>query len=134
MALTVLDAGVLIAVLDADDAHHAAAVGALQAALDDGDTLAIPASAYAETLVGPHMRGTEAVGTVDAFLADLPAEVEPITRQLAKRAAALRARHGTRLRLPDAFVVATAQHLKAVRVLTTDSGWPRTDMRVEVIR
>jgi predicted nucleic acid-binding protein len=29
----------------------------------------------------------------------------------------------SRLRLPDALVLATALHLKADRVLTTDTGW-----------
>lgn len=60
---------------------------------------------------------------VDAFLADLPADVEPITRQVAGRAAELRARHGGRLRLPDALVLATALHLRADRVVTTNAGW-----------
>jgi predicted nucleic acid-binding protein len=133
VALTVLDAGVLIAVLDAADAHHAAARAALSAVLDRGDALAVPASAYAETLVAPARRGAGAVRAVDTFLADLPADVEPITRQLAKRAAALRARHGQRLRLPDAFVLATALHLGADQVLTTDAGWPRAGIRVELI-
>jgi len=71
---------------------------------------------------------------VDEFLADLPAEIEPTTRQVAARAAQLRARHGRRLRLPDALVLATALHLGADRVVTTDAGWPRTGVAVEVLR
>ena len=74
------------------------------------------------------------MGAVDAFLADLPAEVEPITRQVASRAAQLRARHGRRLRLPDALVLATALHLGADRVVTTDAGWPRAGIVVELLR
>ena len=70
---------------------------------------------------------------VDAFLSDLPADVKPITRQVAGRAAQLRARHGRLLRLPDALVLATALHLKADRVLTTDSGWPTAGIRVDLI-
>ena len=134
MALTVLDAGVLIGVLDADDAHHAATTQALSAAVARGDALAVPASAYAETQVGPARRGREEMRALDAFLADLSAEVEPITRQVATRAAQLRAQHGPRLRLPDALVLATAIHLRADRVLTTDGGWPRADVFVELIR
>lgn len=133
MALTILDAGVLIAVLDAADAHHAAARAALSAAIQRGDRLAVPASAYAESLVAPSRRGQRAIQTVDAFLEDLPAEVEPITRQLAKRAAQLRARHGRRLRLPDALVLAAALQLKADRVVTTDAGWPRASVRIELV-
>lgn len=133
MALTVLDAGVIIGVLDAGDAHHAGARTALAAALDRGDQLAMPASAFAECLVAPARSGRDAMRAVDELLADLPAEVEPITRQVASRAALLRAKHGSRLRLPDALVLATALHLRAERVLTTDGGWPDVGVAVEVI-
>lgn len=94
---------------------------------------AVPASADAETLVGPARRGPDAVGLVDDFLADLPADVEPVTGQLAKRAAHLRADHERSLRLPDALVLAAAIHLKAERVLTTDAGWPDVAVSVEVV-
>ena len=77
MGLTVLDAGVVIAGLDADDAHYAAAAQALGAALD---------------------------------------------REVARRAATLRARHPS-LRLPDALVIATAVELDADHLLTTDQRW-----------
>lgn len=133
MALTVLDAGVVIGVLDASDPHHVAARSALAAALGRGDALALPASAYAEAQVGPARQGQEPMRRLDAFLADLSAEVEPITRQVARRAARLRAEHGARLRLPDALVLATAIHLHADRVLTTDARWPTTEIAVEVI-
>jgi predicted nucleic acid-binding protein len=134
VALTVLDAGVIIAILDASDAHHTAARDAVGRALAREDALAVPASAYAECLVGPTRRGRDVTRAVDAFLADLAAEVEPITRQLAARAAELRVRHGTRLRLPDALMLATAIHLKADRVLSTDAGWPRAGVTVELVR
>ena len=133
MALTVLDAGVIIGLLDADDAHHAGARTALAAALDRGDQLAMPASALAECLVAPARSGRDAMRAVDELLADLAAEVEHITRQVGSRAALLRARHGRRLRLPDALVLATALHLRAERVLTTDAGWPNVGVAVEVI-
>ena len=133
MALTILDAGVVIAVLDADDALHSPATAALSAAMARRDVFALPASAYAEAQVAPARRGRDAMRVIDAFLADLGAEVEPITRQLAARAALLRAVHGKRLPLPDALVVAAALHLRADRVLTTDSRWPRLDVAVEVV-
>ncbi len=72
MALTVLDAGVIIGVLDAADAHHNAARSALRRVLDAGDALAVPASAYAECMVGPARRDADAMGAVDAFLRILP--------------------------------------------------------------
>jgi len=134
VGLTVLDAGIIIGVLDANDAHHAAAVRALSGVVDDGDRLAVPASAYAEVLVGPARRGPTARRAVDEFLADLAAEVEPTTRQAAARAAELRAAHGRRLKLPDALVVAIAVHLGADRILTTDRRWPKVPVQVLVAR
>lgn len=133
MALTILDAGVIIGVLDERDAHHAAAIEAVRQAVARDDAVAVPASAYAECLVGPARAGRDAMRAVDEFLADLAADVEPITRQVAARAAELRARHGARLRLPDALVLATALHLRADRVLTTDAGWPRAAVKVELV-
>ena len=78
VGLTVLDAGVVIAFLDPADAHHAAAFAALRQARDRADDeLVIPASAYAETLVGPFRNSSAAAAIfVDAFLDDLPAAVE----------------------------------------------------------
>lgn len=134
MGLTVLDAGIIIGVLDAEDLHHQAAVQLLSTATDEGDQIAVPASAYAEALVGPARRGQSARRAVDDFLADLAAEVEPITRQAAARAAELRATHGSRLKLPDALVVAIAMHLKADRILTTDRRWPKLPVEVVVAR
>ena len=134
MALTVLDAGVVIAILDASDTHHRAALAALTTAIERGDDLVLPASAYAEVLVAPYRRGAAAVETVDAFIGSLPAVVEPATRIIAAQAAELRARHGSQLRLPDALVVATALVLVAERVITTDARWPRLSVAVEVLR
>jgi predicted nucleic acid-binding protein len=132
VGLTILDAGVIIGVLDASDPHHEAAARLLSAAVAEGDELAVPASAYAEALVRPARQGPPARRVVDEFLADLAADVEPITRQAAARAAELRATHGGRLRLPDALVVATAIHLNADRILTTDRGWPKLAIRVDL--
>ena len=134
MGLTVLDASILIAVLDAEDVHHEAARAGLAARLRSGDSMVVPVSAYAETLVGAFAQGDEAVATVDAFLDALPARIEPATAVIGREAARLRARHGARLKLPDAFVVATALELAADRILTADARWPKVDVPVEVLR
>lgn len=134
MDLTVLDAGIIIAILDAQDTHHAAARSALADRVLARDDLILPASAYAEVLVAPQGQGESAVQAVDAFLEALPATIEPVTPEIARIASGLRARHGRRLRLPDALVVATAINRRAARVLTTDSRWPDLDVVVEVVR
>ena len=133
MALTVLDAGVVIALLDATDVHHSESRAALREALDQGDDLVLPASAYAECMVGPLRRGPEAAATVDAFVEALPARVEPVTRSIARAAAGIRALHGRAVRLPDALVLATAVELHAHRLLTTDGGWPPLGVPVQVV-
>lgn len=132
MGLTVLDAGIVIALLDDADGHHPAARAALHRARDRADDLVIPASAYAETLVVPYRNGRAAVATLDAFLDALPATIEPISRAIASHAAKLRADHPS-LRLPDALVIATAMTLRADLLLTTDRRWPAVDIAVEVV-
>jgi len=133
VGLIVLDAGVLIAVLSARDAHHEAARSAIAAALERGDRLVLPASAYAALLVGPLRQRPPSDAAVDEFLEALPVTIEPARREIARTAAGLRASHGGRLRLPDALVVATGITLDAERVLTTDSRWPEVGIRVEVV-
>ena len=115
MALVVLDAGVVIAALDASDGNHAAAVAALREhARDD---VRIPASALAEALVSPSRRGV--VDEVREVIASLGLSVVPLDEDIAVLASALRARRRT-VRLPDALVAATGAALAADAILTTD--------------
>lgn len=123
MGLTVLDAGVIIGFLDANDTHHLAAHAALDAARSRNDRLVLPASAYAEIMVGPSRSGTAAVATVRRLVERLPVAVEPLDAEIALLAAAIRARHRS-LKLPDALVIATASHLDADHLITTDRKWP----------
>lgn len=122
MGIAVLDAGVVIAGLDAGDAHHAAAARALGSARDRGDAFIIPSSAYAEILVRPATEGPATVALVDAALDAMAISVADAGRGIARRAATLRARHPS-LRLRDALVIATAIELDADNLLTTDRRW-----------
>lgn len=124
MGLTVVDAGVLIGLADAGDAHHASAVRAFQAAWDRQDRIAIPASAYSEALVNPARSGPKAFDAMREFVAQLPMGVISLDAAIAEAAARLRQRHAA-LRLPDALVVATAIHIDADVLVTTDRRWPR---------
>ncbi len=123
MGLTVLDAGVIIGFLDNNDAHHLAAHKALRDARDRNDRLILPASAFAEVLVGPSRKGPKVVAPVQALVRRVPLEIQPLDADIAVAAAALRARH-TSLKLPDALVIATADHLNADHLVTTDRKWP----------
>jgi predicted nucleic acid-binding protein len=115
VALVVLDAGVVIAVLDTADSNHAAAVAALREhAWDD---VRIPASALAEALVSPSRRGV--VQDIRETIASLGLVVVSLDEEIAVLAAGLRARRRT-VRLPDALVAATGDFLDADVVLTTD--------------
>ena len=123
MGLTHLDAGVIIAFLDADDARHDAARSAISDALDNADRISTAASALAECLVGPARLGPKAVEVVRALLERLPVSVVDLDADIAVRAARLRAKHRS-LKLPDALVLATAEQSAADRLITTDRQWP----------
>jgi len=127
VALIVLDASVVIAHLDPDDALHASATSALVEYADDD--LRLPASAYAEALVDPARKG-RLDETRDA-LAALQLQIVPLDRPQAERAASLRARERG-LRLPDALVLACGQLLAADAILSADRRWRRFE-RVRLI-
>lgn len=106
MDALILDASVLIGLLDTTDAHHARSVDEAEVADRAGRQLLMPASAYSETIVAFARAGR----TRDAreAVAAMGIAIVPLTETIAERAAELRARHG-RLRPPDAIVLATAQ-------------------------
>lgn len=107
MAVAVFDADVLIAFLRRDDVHHEVAVERMERALEPGTRRQVSAVNYSEVLIGPLQRGgAEAAGTVDAMFARFGIETVVVDTALARRAAEVRAR--TRLKLPDAYAVATA--------------------------
>ena len=123
MGLIHLDAGVVIGLLDSNDAHHGAATVALSGAQRAGDRLGMAASAFAGCLVGPSRRGADAVALVKALFDRLPIDVVELDADTAIAAAELRARHRS-LRLPDALVLATAARRSVDELITTDRQWP----------
>jgi predicted nucleic acid-binding protein len=101
----ILDASVVIALLDTAHAHHSRAVDEIEAADVAERPLLLPATAYSEALVafaraGRIHDGRDAVAAMGIVVA-------PLTAAMAERAAELRSFH-RRLRLPDAIVVACA--------------------------
>ncbi len=124
MGLTLVDAGILIAFLDEEDAHHRGAKRELLSARQRGDRIALPASAFAESLVFPARRGESSVAAICEFIERLPLLIVELDSEIAVEAAKLRARHGQKLKLPDALVVATAIQRGADVLVTTDRDWP----------
>ena len=107
MAVAVFDADVLIAYLNRDDAQHAAAVERVRAALGQGARRLVSAVNYSEVLIGPlRAAGRAGADLVDATFVRLGIETIVVDMALARRAAAVRER--TKLKLPDAYAVATS--------------------------
>jgi predicted nucleic acid-binding protein len=109
VAVVVFDADVLIAYLGREDAHHSEGVKRMRNALQPGTRRFISAVNYTEVLIGPLQKaGTAEAETVDAMFIRFGIETIEVDMALARRAAAVRAR--TRLKLPDAYALATAIH------------------------
>lgn len=129
MARVALDADVVMAFLDAEDDQHEHAVNALRPLLTTGEDIVLSASVYAEIMVRPLARGTDA--TVDEFLDAINATVIAVDRPIARLAAQLRGRHRS-LRLPDALSLATALAADA-ELLTLDNRLSRIEAREKVL-
>jgi predicted nucleic acid-binding protein len=104
----VLDASVLIGLLDSADAHHSQAVEDVERADQAGRQIQAPASAYSEALVAFARAGR--MQEARKAIAAMGITITPLTATMAERAAVLRADHG-HLRLPDAMVLACAEDL-----------------------
>ena len=121
MGTLILDASVLIGLLDAADAHHPIAVDQVAAADEARTELLTAASAYSEALVS--FARVRRVADARAAIAAMGIAISPLTTAVAEHAAELRASHDG-LRLPDAMVLATARQLGA-DLLTYDAGLAR---------
>jgi predicted nucleic acid-binding protein len=130
VALTILDASVVIAFRDPSDALYARAVASFRA--HASDDFVLPASVYAEVLVGPMRHGAPALVSLEQFVLDFAMQIAPLSPEIARQAASIRAQTPS-LRLPDAFVLATGDVLEAANVLTGDRSWAKLSPRVQLI-
>ena len=108
MGALILDASVLIGLLDTADAHHERAVSDVEAGDQARRELIVPASAYSAALVAFARAGR--LADARAAIAAIGIEIAPLTAAMAERAAELRADRKY-LRLPDAMVVACAREI-----------------------
>jgi PIN domain nuclease of toxin-antitoxin system len=129
----VLDASVVLALLDSEDALHHAAVQAVRRHRTDRAHVTLPASVLAEVLVGVARLGEDALDQRRQQIVAAFGPPAALDEAVAVAAARLRARHPS-LHLPDAVVLATADTLDARAVLTGDKRWERIDPRVQLIR
>lgn len=133
MGTVVLDASVLLAALDPDDAHHQAAAAALVAHHEQRRPMVVPASVLSEVLVAEARRGRPAVDQRRQLITRLFGTTRPIDDDVAVAAATLRAEHRA-IRLPDALVIATGQVDDAEVMLTANKRWSGVDQRIQVIK
>lgn len=101
--MIVLDASVLIAHLDTEDAHHERATQLLLDTVDEA--LGASPLTLAEVLVGPARAGR--AGLAEGALRELGVQVVPLGADAPRELAELRVR--TRLRLPDCCVILAAR-------------------------
>lgn len=92
----------------------------------------LPASAFAEVMVGASRLGPDAIRRTEAFVDSIVDEVRPIDRQVAQAAATLRAGHKS-IRLPDALVLAVGRIAEASAIVTADARWRKIDRRVQLV-
>lgn len=117
MGSVAVDSGVIIALFDAGDVHHAWSVDQIQQIVTARHGIVISALTVAEVLVRPAQAG--AAEAVRADLMSLRPRIVDVDADLAARAAQLRATRSG-LRLPDAIVVATALLAQCDYLVTTD--------------
>lgn len=102
--LSVLDASVLIALLDEKDVGRPIARAAVDESKRDHDLL-IPVTAFSESIVAPYRRSRGDGQRAEAALTALGNLVD-VTRDIASRAVQLRVTR--QIKLPDALILATA--------------------------
>jgi predicted nucleic acid-binding protein len=135
VGLILLDSTVVVGFLDADDALHEAAVAKLKG-LAGRHPLVASVITYAEVLTGVSL-GHHARGPVDGFFDSLLADLLPVDKRLAARAAVLRGENPS-LMMPDALILATADGNADIETaLSADSQWPRVqglNCRIELLK
>ncbi len=120
MAVVVFGTDVLIGFRRRSDGRHEEAVERVRRSFQPGTRRLLSAVNYSELLIGPFRAGgAEEAERVDFMLTRLGIETVAADMRLARRAAAVRAQ--TKLKLPDAYAVATA----------VDAGRDGEDVRIE---
>jgi len=131
MGIVLLDSCVIAAFTNPQDAMHSAVGPVVRAAIHRYRRVVVSSISFAELRVGVLM-GHRDEEVQDAFFAQFVSSIVPITTDVAKRAAELRASFN--LKLPDALILATAE-LSADHAVTTDSDFrcPAARCTVDIV-
>ena len=93
----------------------------------------VSAITEAELLVRPERDGNEAARErIEDLLSETGIYVVGVDRKVARRAAAIRAQ--TRIKLPDAIIVATALETDCEAIVGNDGKWSKKDVEIPFIR
>ena len=139
-ATILLDTSAILAYLSGTERASGAAIAVIDGLVGSGRNRAIvSAITVTEALVRPLRAGSDsAVRLVEDFLLRFPnLRIEPVTADIARRAATIRA--VTAAPTPDALILATAGVGGADVVVGNDRSWPRVakraglSLRVEVL-
>ena len=124
-ATVLLDTSTILAYLSGAESASDAAISVIDGLVGSGRNPAIvSAITVTEALVRPLRAGSEsAIRLVEDFLLRFPnLRVEPVTVEIARRAARIRA--ATAGPTPDALILATAAVAGASVVVSNDRSWP----------
>lgn len=121
--MILLDSTVIVGFLDADDALHEVTAARLKE-IAGSHLLVASVISYAEVMTGVSL-GHHPRESVDGFFDALIADLLPVERRVAARAATLRGGRRS-LPMPDALILATADlHPEVEAVLCADGDWPK---------
>jgi predicted nucleic acid-binding protein len=130
-AMVALDASVTLSYLSGAEAASAAATWLFDGCLATGRNAGVMSTlTVAELLVRPFRAGPPAVASVEGFLRFFDGiRLADVSYSIAREAGRIRAT--TKLKSPDAIVLATAADAGATVVVTTDRGWPASVLGAE---
>jgi predicted nucleic acid-binding protein len=120
----VCDTNIVVGLLSRTDALHLAAVRAASEWEIRAANVAISAVTWAELRTGAVRQGRTAESALIAFRTAIVDAIVPVDEYVAEIAARYRAADLS-LRMPDALILATGEHIGAAAVLTADKRLAR---------
>lgn len=128
-----LDTSAFIYFLDGEEPYFSILVPVFRRVQSGSLSVMVSAVTEAELLVGPEREKDEgARERIGDLLSEHGIYVIGMDRRIARRAAAIRAR--TRLKLPDAIIVATALETDCEAIVGNDGRWATSDVQIPFIQ